>query len=31
MFWVFENRVLRGLFGANRDEETGEWEKLRNE
>ena len=28
---VFENRVLRGIFGAKRDEVTGEWRKLRNE
>jgi hypothetical protein len=28
---VFENRVLRRIFGANRDEVTGEWRKLRNE
>jgi hypothetical protein len=27
---VFENRVLR-LFGAKRDEVTGEWRKLHNE
>jgi hypothetical protein len=25
---VFENRVLRGVFGAKRDEVTGEWRKL---
>jgi hypothetical protein len=25
---VFENRVLRGIFGAKRDEVTGEWRKL---
>jgi hypothetical protein len=25
---VFENRVLRGIFGPKRDEETGEWRKL---
>jgi hypothetical protein len=25
---VSENRVLRGLFGPNRDEVTGEWRKL---
>jgi hypothetical protein len=24
---VFENRVLRGIFGAKRDEVTGEWRK----
>jgi hypothetical protein len=28
---VFENRVLRRIFGANRDEATGEWRKLHNE
>ena len=28
---VFENRVLRRVFGAKRDEVTGEWKKLRNE
>jgi hypothetical protein len=28
---VFENRVLRGIFGAKRDEVTGEWKKLHNE
>jgi hypothetical protein len=28
---VFENRVLRGMFGAKRDEVTGEWRKLHNE
>ena len=28
---VFENRVLRGIFGAERDEVTGEWRKLHNE
>jgi hypothetical protein len=25
---VFENRVLRGIFGSKRDEGTGEWRKL---
>jgi hypothetical protein len=25
---VFENRVLRGMFGPTRDEVTGEWRKL---
>jgi hypothetical protein len=25
---VFENRVLRGLFGPKRDEVTGDWRKL---
>jgi len=24
---VFENRVLRGIFGLKRDEVTGEWRK----
>jgi len=28
---VYENRVLRGIFGAMRDEVTGEWRKLHNE
>ena len=28
---VFENRVLRRLFGPKRDEVTGEWRKLYNE
>jgi hypothetical protein len=28
---VFENRMLRGIFGHKRDEVTGEWRKLRNE
>ena len=28
---VFENRVLRRLFGPRRDEVTGEWRKLHNE
>ena len=28
---VFEIRVLRRIFGTNRDEETGEWRKLHNE
>jgi hypothetical protein len=27
---VFENRVLRGIFGPKRDEVTGEWRKLQN-
>ena len=27
---VFENRVLRRLFGPNRDKVTGEWRKLHN-
>jgi hypothetical protein len=28
---VFENRVLRRIFGPKRDEVTGEWRRLRNE
>jgi hypothetical protein len=28
---IFENRVLRRIFGLNRDEVTGEWRKLHNE
>jgi hypothetical protein len=28
---VFENRVLRRIFGPMRDEVTGEWRKLHNE
>jgi hypothetical protein len=28
---VFENRVLRGIFGPKRNEVTGEWRKLPNE
>jgi hypothetical protein len=28
---VFENRVLRRMFGPKRDEMTGEWRKLHNE
>jgi hypothetical protein len=27
---VFENRVLRRIFGPKRDEVTGEWKRLRN-
>jgi hypothetical protein len=27
---VFENRVLRRMFGPERDEVTGEWRKLHN-
>jgi hypothetical protein len=27
---VFENRVLRRMFGPKRDEVTGEWRKLHN-
>jgi len=30
-FRVFENRVLRRIFGPRRDEVTGEWRKLHNE
>jgi hypothetical protein len=28
---VFENRVLRRIFGLKRDEVTGGWKKLHNE
>jgi hypothetical protein len=28
---VFENRVLRRIFGPKRDEVKGEWRKLHNE
>jgi hypothetical protein len=28
---VFENRVLRGIFGPKSDDVTGEWRKLHNE
>jgi len=28
---VFENRVLRRIFGSKRDEVAGEWRKLHNE
>jgi hypothetical protein len=28
---VFENRVLRRIFGAKRNDVTGEWRKLHNE
>jgi hypothetical protein len=28
---VFENRVLRGVFGPKRDKVIGEWKKLHNE
>jgi hypothetical protein len=27
---VFENRVLRGIFGPKRDEVTGKWRRLHN-
>ena len=29
--WVFENRVLRIIFGPKRSRVTGEWTKLHNE
>jgi hypothetical protein len=28
---VFENRVLRRIFGPNRNQVTGEWRKIHNE
>jgi hypothetical protein len=28
---VFENRVLRRIFGPKKDDVTGEWRKLHNE
>jgi hypothetical protein len=28
---VFENRVLRGIFGAKREEVAGGWRRLHNE
>jgi hypothetical protein len=28
---MFENRVLRSMFGPKRDEVTGEWRKLHTE
>ena len=31
MFRMFENRVLRRIFGPNRDEVTWEWRKLQDE
>jgi hypothetical protein len=31
MMRVFENRVLRRIFGLRRDEVTGEWRKLHSE
>jgi hypothetical protein len=31
MLRVFENRVLKRVFGPKRDEVTGEWRKLHNE
>ena len=30
MLRVFQNRVLRKIFGPKRDEVTGEWKKLHN-
>ena len=29
--WVFENRVLRRIFGPRRDEVTGEWSRIHKE
>jgi hypothetical protein len=29
--WVYENRVLRRIFGPKRDEVRGEWIKLHNQ
>jgi hypothetical protein len=29
--WVFDNRVLREIFGPKWEEVTGEWSKLHNE
>jgi hypothetical protein len=29
--WVFENRMLRRIFGPKTDEVTGGWRKLHNE
>jgi len=31
MLSVYENKVLRRIFGSKRDEVTGEWRKLHNE
>jgi hypothetical protein len=31
ILWVFENRVLRRIFGPKRDEVTREWRKLHSE
>jgi hypothetical protein len=28
---VFENRVLRRIFGSKRDEVTGDWRRIHNE
>ena len=30
-YWVFENMVLRRIFGPRRDEVMGEWRRLHNE
>jgi hypothetical protein len=30
-FWIFQNMVLRRIFGAQRDDVTRGWGKLRNE
>ena len=30
-YWVFENMVLRRIFGPRRNEVTGEWRRLHNE
>ena len=30
-FRVFENKVLRRIFGPRRDEVTGDWKRLHNE
>jgi hypothetical protein len=29
--WVFDNRVMRRIFGPKRDKVTGEWRRLHNE
>jgi hypothetical protein len=31
LVWVFENRVLRRIFGPKRDAVTGEWRRVHNE
>jgi hypothetical protein len=31
MLWVFENRVLRGIYGVKTDVARGEWRRLHNE
>jgi len=28
--WVFENRVLRRIFGPKKEEGTGDWRRLHN-